>query len=348
MQLNNSEKEKFKKLLYQWQEDGLLSSDKVNDLKLNIDQLHQKSSPFDWKNLSFLAFFFAVVCIILATSLMITGDWLEKIVNAIFDVPDILKSLFFFIVAGGLSYLAKKRRERHPKKVFSNESLFMFGAISVAFGITYLGFSLDMTNGYYPVLILTASVIYGAAGIYLNSAINWYLSMAAFTLWFGSETTYWAKDNDLFIGMNYPMRYVLFGLLLLLLSKIMNRLEWEQKFVNSAYVLGLLSLFMALWLLSIFGNYADLIAWREVSQFNFILWALVLALASAIAIYYGLKHEDKISRDIGILFLLLNIYTRYFEYLWDSMHKVLFFSILAVSFWLIGRKAESVWNLADK
>jgi len=34
-----------------------------------------------------------------------------------------------------------------------------------------------------------------------------------------------------------------------------------------------------------------------------------------------------------------------FEYFWDATHKAIFFSILAVSFWLIGSKAEKIWNL---
>ena len=88
-------------------------------------------------------------------------------------------------------------------------------------------------------------------------------------------------------------------------------------------------------------------AWSEVSQFRFIYWALLLALAAGLAIWYGLRYQDRIARDLGIIFLLLNIYTRYFEYFWDSLHKVVFFSILALSFWLLGRKAENIWSLTE-
>jgi len=43
---------------------------------------------------------------------------------------------------------------------------------------------------------------------------------------------------------------------------------------------------------------------------------------------------------MALLFLLLNLYTRYFEYFWDVTNKGIFFTILALSFWLIGKKLE--------
>lgn len=348
MKLNKTETDKIKRLLLHWESEGRLSHEKIAELLNSLELSESQHNSFDWKNLSFLAFFFAVICIILATTLLISDDWLEKLINAVFDVHDGFKSLLFFGLSGLLYFLAKKRRQVYPKKVFSNEALFMFGSICVAFGITYLGFSLGMSEGYFPVLILLASIIYGLVGLLLASGINWYLAISALALWFGTATTYWSGGDDLFIGMNYPMRYVLFGILLLGLSKVFERFKWPDKFVVSTYFIGLVALFFSFWLLSIFGNYVDLNAWSEVAQHKFILWAIALALISLGAIAYGLKYNERISRDVGIAFLLLNIYTRYFEYFWDSLHKVVFFTILAISFWLIGRKAENIWNLADK
>ena len=50
-------------------------------------------------------------------------------------------------------------------------------------------------------------------------------------------------------------------------------------------------------------------------------------------------------RGFGLTFLFINLYTRFFEYLWDSLHKAVFFAVLAVSFWLLGSKAETLWHL---
>lgn len=348
MKFSKAETDKIKKLLLQWEAEGKLSHEKAEELLHSEPLSEGNETSFDWKNLSFLAFFFAVICIIMATTLMIADDWLERFINSLLDIHDSIKSILFFVLSGFLYFLAKRRRETYPKKVFSNEALFLFGSICIAFGITYLGFSLGMVDGYFPVLILLAALIYGSVGLLLASAINWYLAIGASALWFGTETSYWSGADDLFIGMNFPMRYVLFGLLVLGLSKVFQRFTWPDQFVITTYFVGLLALFFSFWLLSIFGNYTDLGAWSEVPQYKFIFWVIVLALLSVGAITYGLKYNDKIARDVGIVFLLLNIYTRYFEYFWDSLHKVVFFVILAISFWLIGRKAENIWNLAEK
>ena len=64
------------------------------------------------------------------------------------------------------------------------------------------------------------------------------------------------------------------------------------------------------------------------------------------SIYWGLKTEDTVARGFGITFLLLNLYTRFFEYFWDNTHKALFFGILGISFWALGSYAERLWKLA--
>ena len=61
--------------------------------------------------------------------------------------------------------------------------------------------------------------------------------------------------------------------------------------------------------------------------------------------FFGLKRNDTLAREFGITFLIIFLYTKYFEYFWNESNAAVFFSILAGSFWLIGRKAEKIWNL---
>ena len=44
-------------------------------------------------------------------------------------------------------------------------------------------------------------------------------------------------------------------------------------------------------------------------------------------------------------FFFINLYTALFQYFWNGLHKAIFFAILAASFWLLGRKAESLWKM---
>jgi len=47
-------------------------------------------------------------------------------------------------------------------------------------------------------------------------------------------------------------------------------------------------------------------------------------------------------------FLFINLYTRFFEYCWDSLHKAIFFAVAGRELWLLGRRAEAIWNLGPR
>jgi hypothetical protein len=163
--------------------------------------------------------------------------------------------------------------------------------------------------------------------------------------WFGTETGYMSGWGAYYLGMNFPLRFVLFGGVLIGLSLLFKRYAHFRDFAHSTYVMGLLYLFIALWILSIFGNYGDLNSWYNVKQYELLHWGVLFAFIAIIAIVYGLKHDDATSRGFGITFLFINLYTKYFEFFWNGMHKAIFFILLAASFWWIGRHAEKLWNL---
>ena len=59
----------------------------------------------------------------------------------------------------------------------------------------------------------------------------------------------------------------------------------------------------------------------------------------------GLKRDDAMLRGFGLAFLAINLYTRFFEFFWDAMPKTIFFLLLGISLWLLGRHAERIWRL---
>ena len=42
------------------------------------------------------------------------------------------------------------------------------------------------------------------------------------------------------------------------------------------------------------------------------------------------------------------LFRSFFELFWDNLHKAVFFALLAASFWYIGSKAETIWNLGKE
>jgi hypothetical protein len=100
--------------------------------------------------------------------------------------------------------------------------------------------------------------------------------------------------------------------------------------------------------MSIFGNYGDMTQWQKVKQYELLHWSLTFGAASIAAIWYGLKRDDGVLRGFGLTFLFINLYTRFFEYFWDSIHKAAFFAVLAVSFWYLGSRAEAIWHFGHR
>ncbi|MFX7965213.1 DUF2157 domain-containing protein, partial [Acinetobacter baumannii] len=74
-------------------------------------------------------------------------------------------------------------------------------------------------------------------------------------------------------------------------------------------------------------------------------WSLLFGLAALAAIWLGLKHDDAMLRGFGLTFLGINLYTRLFEFFWDSMPKTIFFALLGLSLWALGHYAEKIWQL---
>ena len=344
MKINQHEQQLLRQAIDHWAERGLLDADTAQRLR-ESETLSQKSS-FDWKNLSLIAFFFAVSCIILATILLLLDDWLMATLNALLNASDLAKMLIWVAITVGLYYGAYRHQQRYPARVFSNETLYMFGAIGVAFSLTYLSFVLGIAEGYFAILILLASGVYAAAAVQWRSKLTWFLALGTLAVWFGTETAYRSDWGAYFLGMNFPLRYVVFGGLLLGLSWLLSRAPLVRPFAPLTYVTGLLGLFFSLWLLSVFGNHGSYGSWEAASRLSFLHWSLLLGVGSGLAIYFGQQRQDRMTAEVGLAFLVINVYTLYFEFCWGSLHKVAFFAILAASFWLLGKKAERLWQLA--
>lgn len=74
--------------------------------------------------------------------------------------------------------------------------------------------------------------------------------------------------------------------------------------------MGLSYLFIALWIMSIFGNY-DPDTWYYISSVQLLPWALLFAVVAVICIYISLKTDDGMLRGFGLTFLGINLYTRF-------------------------------------
>ena len=336
----------------EWSKDGIISSEEAERLSASITVI-----PFDWKKLAGYAFLLAVISIVISVSAVITDKLLMDFLVQLLLAPALVKSLFFGLLASLFLFFGFRRIRNKPHKRFSNEAIVFLGVLSIAGAVGFLGVAAGKNSEHFSLLFLLASVVYALIGWIASSRQVWIFSLVSLGAWFGAETGYISGWGAYYFGMNFPMRFVAFGSILTLAGFLMERMDQQKGNMLSAKalllafptrIMGYLYLFMALWILSIFGNYGDIHSWRQAAQMELFHWSLLFGAAALGCIFHGLKYDDSVSRGFGITFLLINLYTRFFEFFWGSLHKAVFFAALAISFWVIGHHAERIWNMGEK
>ncbi|HET8828390.1 MAG TPA: DUF2157 domain-containing protein [Pelobium sp.] len=340
MRLDSEKAEFLKTTIQTWQNNGLISSEKATELHNSFTV-----KSFDWQKLAQYAIYISLACGVFALGSLLLDKQIAAILSSLYNTPNIIICVLSFLAAGYFLILGNKRRKKKSNRVFSNEAMLFAGVLLIANGLAYLGKTIDNRSENYALLFFVAVPLYAFLGYYFKSKLIWSFALFSLGAWFGTQTSYLSKSNFYFLGMNYPLRFVCFGLLLTASSFLFSFIKKLNDFTFVTYFVGLLYTFTALWLLSIFGNFSRIDDWYKVSQISLYGWAALSISFCLLTIYLGFKFKDELAREFGATFLIINLYTRFFEYFWDAWHKAVFFLVLALTFWLIGRKAEKIWNL---
>ena len=340
MKVDREKSEFLDDMIEHWKADGLIDEETGKKLRKSYE-----AKNFDWLRLAQYAFWVALACGFIALGSLLIDNSILNYLKRVYDTPNIVIAIVSAGLAAWLYILGFRRKKSLSHLKFSNEAIVFSAILLTANAVAYFGEAIDNGSGNFSILILISVFIYGVLGYIFNSRLIWIFALISLGAWFGTETGYLSRWNYYFLGMNYPLRFVLFGAILTAASFIMKVKPKLAHFFQVTYIAGMVYLFVALWALSVFGNFASLEEWYSVRQLSLFYWALTSAAVCVASTVFGLKYHDDVAREFGITFLFLNLYTRYFEYFWDSWHKALFFAVLAASFWLIGRKAEKIWNV---
>ncbi|TWI97267.1 putative membrane protein DUF2157 [Mucilaginibacter frigoritolerans] len=343
LNLDKQESDFLNKAISHWEKDHLIDAGLAESLRKSYEV-----KGFDWMRLAKYSFWIALFCGMIAVGSLIIDNKVIKWLESLYYTPDIVISAVSAVVAALAFYFGRLWEKKHPEKVFSNEAIIFTGVLFTACCIAYLGKTFDNGSGHFSLLFLLSVFVYGFLAYRMESRLIWLFALVSLGSWFGTETGYQTHWSYYFLGMNYPLRFVLFGLVLVSSCHISKKQQWFNFFWELTYVVGLLYLFMSLWLLSIFGNLGSIDTWWHIKQISLFYWGIIAGAVAALFLFYGLKTKDVIAREFGITFLLIFIYTKYFEYFWEHTNKTLFFAILAGSFWLIGSKAEKIWNFKSR
>jgi len=259
-------------------------------------------------------------------------------------LPWSVKTAVCALLAAAIFLLGAQRRRLHPEKAWSNEGIYFAGVLAVGCAVACLGRAIDPGSGNFPRLILLAAGVYGGLGLALESKLVWTCALLALGGGYAAETGFVADWAPHWLGLGYPLRFVPFGAAVTL-GSLLLRNRWRAGFFGLTRTIGLFYFFNSLWALSIFGNYESEKAWHAATHLQLLPWALVSAAAALAGWWWGARRNDNVLRAFGLTYLLLNLYSRYWEYAWDVLPAAVFFTLLAVSFWLLGAHAERLWHL---
>lgn len=332
MELDKEQYEVVSRALSEWEQAGKLTPEVVTDLRADISVKRN-----DRQQLAQYFFFIALSCTLLAFAAIFLSEKLLERIKAYFAWSDyavagitaVLSAVWFWYIG----------RRRVDTKSSAYEIYMALGGLSVLTCLVYVCKAAHADATYYTTFLGLSAMSLLSLGAVMRSPVLWLGGLLAVTGWFGAVTA-GHEQGYLFLGMNYPVRYVVFGGLLLaaaLWLRTTGRLLFARQLT---YVIALSVFFLALWAVTVFGNFNSLERWQHARQSQIFIYSAFLAIASGLSLYLGIRFRDTTARDFGVIFLLVNLYTRYFEYFWDTMNKGLFFLVLAITFGLLGRWLE--------
>jgi hypothetical protein len=342
MKLDKKEASTIDNALRFWEESHKISPELAKELRNSYEV---RSSNVD--TIAWYAFISAVSCGLLAFGALVLDEkWIE-LLRKKWEFSEATVGIGFTLLAGVFVYLARRRKLKYPTSQISNESYTITIALSVAVAIAYWTRSLGLFNGHYAQPLLIATLVYGIIAAFLPSQLLWASMLLALVGGWAVQTYQWSGGSFRFAGMNYPLSITLLGVVIWGASWVVDKIKWLSSFERVTYTFGLVVFLFAAWMLSIFGNYDDFSRWSAIKQGTLWYWSVGFTLVLGALTAYAFQSKNDLLRDVCLVFFLANIYTRYFEYFWDRTNKGIFFAVLALSFWLVGRKAEQ-WRNNEK
>jgi hypothetical protein len=325
----------IKQAILAWHNEGLLDEEKSSQLENSIEV-----AAFDWKRLARYSFIVSIICLVIAV-----GSIVSLPLFAVLFANPVVRLAIASVSSVMMYYFAIDRMKKSPLRTFSNEAIMLTAVLATAWAVTEFGAILDSGSDHFSVLILLACIVYLCIGWLTKSGMVWLFALISLGAWLGAETAYISGWGVYYFSMNYPLLFVVFGGFVTAASLVLEDFKGFKPLFSITLKVGLLYLFMALWIMSIFGNQTSF--WLKAEHLELFVWVLLFAAAAVLAIWLGMKKDSGVLRGYGIVFLLINIYTRFFEYFWDGLHKGIFFGILGLSLWLLASKAEKIWRALE-
>lgn len=226
MKVTRKQEKIVKRTLEGWRQEGVIDAAEQQRLQQNLSvQL------FDWQRMSRYAFWVALVCAIIAIGSLVADEYLMEL---LFNFGYVTRAIILLLLSLAFYFWGFYRQKQTPDKRYSNEAILFLGVLFTALFLWQLGMALDNGSGNAALLFLFGCVIYGVIGYLGRSGLIWLFCLLALGSYFGTSTGYASGWGAYWLGMNYPIRFVLFGGVLLAACYLLKNLCSNVTYLRSA------------------------------------------------------------------------------------------------------------------
>jgi hypothetical protein len=214
-------------------------------------------------------------------------------------------------------------------------------------GLTFtLGAIFSTGSGNWPALLLIDLLLLLPCAYLRVNPLQLTLALVLFFSWFSGYTGYVSGWGMYWFSMNYPLRFLVVGLAFALLALAHRYAEeggvlvrWRG-FFKVWLAAGMFFAEMALWLLSLFGSFAEF--WRsyQESVFELFLFNLLWAGLNLLALWGGQRLALRQLRGFAITFLVIQGYTVYFAHVAGELGAVIGTFVAGLATLLLVRRLE--------
>ena len=213
-------------------------------------------------------------------------------------------------------------------------------------GLTFnLGAIFSTGSGNWPALLLIDLILLLGLSYALRNHLLLVLSAIVFFCWFGGFTGYASGWGAYWFGMGYPLRFLLAAVAIIAIAVIHQQSERGplapyRGFFKVWLSSGLFFAEMALWLLSLFGNFnLENHGWHLAADSELWLFNGLWAVLNVALIGVGARLMMRMLTGYGATFLIIQIYTLFFAHLADHLGLTLSLLVagggaLALTFYL--------------
>ncbi|KAI1160893.1 hypothetical protein F5B18DRAFT_475097 [Nemania serpens] len=348
LELTAAQADAVQKALRHWSSAEHLSASLVADLLATVQVVEEKHD-FNWNKFAKYTFRLAVICLAIAVVSLVFDEVVPKLIRRILALPAPVRVTATSALAVTVHVWGYQRSLKTPQQPYLNEAIHSLGALLFGLAALQLIVALEADKKKNRIVFhrieLSLALVYGLTAVLVQSNFIWSCGMIVAGIWFGSFTAY--SDGTYYLGMHYPVRFAIVGAGLILVAGLMRNHPLTATLWSATRTWGMLYLFTALWILSLFGNdeiLGDSFAGRG-GLGSVAFWSGAFLCAAAVAIWHGLRYGDSTTKGFGLAFVGINLYTKFFEFCWERWYKSVFFGIMALSLALLGRYAESM-NIA--